>query len=389
MKRVIKIMWSVGLIAAVLTTSGCGGGGSDTVLLPDLTITKSHVGNFNRGQTGAKYTVTVKNVGVGPTSGVVTVAEAAPTGLTVTSLAGTGWDCSTTTNKCTRSDVLNADASYPAITVSVDVAVTATTPLVNSVTVSGGGEVKTDNNSASDSTTITVPDLTITKNHVGNFRQGQTNAAYTLTVSNSGAGATGPTARTVTVTDTMPQTGFTLASISGDGWTCNNASISCTRSDALAVGTSYAPITVTVNVTSDAPTSLTNSATVSVDGDINTANNSASSPTVINVTVNSNVADNFPAYDASAAGVIFEVHPTRTYTYNIDKFAAGDKIVFDAGTAVGLTNVSGTDHTIDLIGSLNNNVVTVHLTGVDAASDAAIFNITSFKAVFGSDSLAP
>ena len=34
----------------------------------DLTITKSHTGNFTQGQTGATYTVTVSNPGASPTA---------------------------------------------------------------------------------------------------------------------------------------------------------------------------------------------------------------------------------------------------------------------------------------------------------------------------------
>ena len=41
-----------------------------TTIVPgaDLTITKSHTGNFTQGQTGATYTVTVTNSGIGPTT---------------------------------------------------------------------------------------------------------------------------------------------------------------------------------------------------------------------------------------------------------------------------------------------------------------------------------
>ena len=49
---------------------------------PDLTITKTHTGNFTQGQTGATYTVTVTNSGNGPTTGVVTVTDSLPSGLT-------------------------------------------------------------------------------------------------------------------------------------------------------------------------------------------------------------------------------------------------------------------------------------------------------------------
>src|SRR5260370_29095224 len=53
-------------------------------LTPDLTITKTHSGNFTQSQTGAAYTITVTNSRSGPTSGTVTVADTLPTGLTAT-----------------------------------------------------------------------------------------------------------------------------------------------------------------------------------------------------------------------------------------------------------------------------------------------------------------
>src|SRR5204863_9853597 len=57
--------------------------------LPDLSITKTHSGNFTQGQIGATYTLTVSNVGAGPTSGTVTVTDTLPSSLTATGLAGT------------------------------------------------------------------------------------------------------------------------------------------------------------------------------------------------------------------------------------------------------------------------------------------------------------
>ncbi len=125
------------------------------------------------------------------------------------------------------------------------------------------------------------PDLTITKTHTGNFTQGQTGAQYTITVTNSG---TAPTGGSVNVTDTLP-TGLTATALSGTGWTCSiSGPILCRRSDALAAGSSYPSLTLTVNVASDAPSSVTNSATVSGGGEKNTANNTATDPTTINQT---------------------------------------------------------------------------------------------------------
>jgi len=115
-----------------------------------LSITKSHLGTFTQGQTNVTYTVTVSNAaGTAATSGLVTVTDNLPAGLTLVSLAGTGWTCAA--NSCTRSDALLPAASYPAITATVNVGATATSPQVNAVSVSGGGSVTAN---ASDPTTV-------------------------------------------------------------------------------------------------------------------------------------------------------------------------------------------------------------------------------------------
>ncbi|HEY6390477.1 MAG TPA: SBBP repeat-containing protein [Bryobacteraceae bacterium] len=237
--------------------------------IPVLSITKTHTGNFAQGQVGKTYTVTVSNVGSGPTVGQVTVTETAPAGLTVTAMSGTGWVCNTVT--CTRSDVLAAHTAYPAITVTVNVLANATSPQVNQATVSGGGAPTA---SVSDSTIVQGgPALSITKTHSGNFTQGQTGATYTVTVSN-GANS-GATNGTVTVTETAPA-GLTVTSMAGTGWVCN--SVTCTRGDALAGGASYPAITVTVNVAGNAGSPVVNQVSASGGGSA-TAN--ASDSTVV------------------------------------------------------------------------------------------------------------
>jgi uncharacterized repeat protein (TIGR01451 family) len=247
--------------------------------LPDLTITKSHVGNFAQGQVGATYSITATNSGSAATSGTVTVVDTLPAGLTATAINGTGWSCTLATLTCTRSDALAAGSSYPAITVTVTVANNAASSVTNSVSVSGGGQTNTTNDSATDPTTINqLPDLTITKSHVGNFTQGQVGATYSITATNSGSAAT---SGTVTVVDTLPA-GLTATAISGTGWSCTLATLTCTRSDALAAGSSYPVITVTVNVANNAASSVTNSVTVSGGGQTNTANDTATNPTTIN-----------------------------------------------------------------------------------------------------------
>ena len=83
--------------------------------------------------------MTVTNAaGAAATSGTVTVTDTLPAGLSfgTGAMSGTGWACSS--NSCTRSDALAGGASYPPITVKVNVAGGATSPQNNSVSVSGG-----------------------------------------------------------------------------------------------------------------------------------------------------------------------------------------------------------------------------------------------------------
>src|SRR6185369_5921127 len=115
---------------------------------------KSHTGNFTQGQVSATYSITATNSGSAATSGTVTVTDTLPTGLTATAITGTGWSCVLGTLTCTRSDALAAGSSYPVITVTVTVANNAASSVTNSVSISGGGQTNTGNNSANDVTTI-------------------------------------------------------------------------------------------------------------------------------------------------------------------------------------------------------------------------------------------
>jgi uncharacterized repeat protein (TIGR01451 family) len=133
----------------------------ETPLPADLTVSASHSGDFQQGDAGVAYTITVTNVGAGATTGAVTVQDTLPTGLTPTAANnGTidGWSVSTTgqTVTATRSDALAGGASYPALTITVDVAPDAPASVSNAAIVSGGGETNTANNTASDPTSITL-----------------------------------------------------------------------------------------------------------------------------------------------------------------------------------------------------------------------------------------
>ena len=180
---------------------------------PDMTIAKSHTGNFTQGQTDATYQLTATNSGGSATTGTVSVTDTLPTGLTPTAATGTGWTCSiaSATVTCTRSNTLAASTSYPPITLTVTVASTAAASITNQASVSGGSEINTSNNTASDLTTITAaPYLTLTKtvSPTGNQILG-TDLTYAISFTNSG----GLAAQQMIIVDGIPDnTDFKLSS---------------------------------------------------------------------------------------------------------------------------------------------------------------------------------
>jgi uncharacterized repeat protein (TIGR01451 family) len=196
---------TTGTVASANGGTGNTATASIVVVNPDLAITKSHVGNFLLGQTGATYTLTVNNIGLDPSFGTVTAIDVLPVGLTATAINGTGWTCILGTLTCTRGDVLAAGASYPPITVTVNVAANASNPVTNNASVSGGGEANLANDTAADVTivsTFTIASVPTT----ATIRAGQA-AIFTFTITPVGGAVTVP----IVFTDVTTATKTTLA----------------------------------------------------------------------------------------------------------------------------------------------------------------------------------
>jgi len=248
----------------------------------DLTIAKTHSpSTVVPGQTFT-YFVTVLNVGSSPSSGTVTVTETPPAGLTITALSGAGWTCAVPTRTCTRSDALAPAASYPDITVTTSVgANVAPGTVTNTAVVSGGGDPNGGNNTATDPTTVTSPvsgsDLTIAKTQTGGVVTPGQPITFTLRVTNIG---TSPSSGAVTVTE-LPPPGLTVTALSGSGWACIVATLTCIRSDALAPTTSYPDITVTATVAPGVTGTIANRVLISGGGDSNPTNDTGSGPVTV------------------------------------------------------------------------------------------------------------
>ena len=120
---------------------------------------------------------------------------------------------------------------------------------------------------------FTGADLYPTAVPASSFKQGGT-GTFAVTVSNLGIA---PSTGSVTV-----QAGnsvyTTVAGMSGEGWTYDAANNQCTRSDALAGGSSYPPITVAMAFATNAPSSIYGNIQVGGGGDGNIGNNSQSVP---------------------------------------------------------------------------------------------------------------
>ena len=125
-----------------------------TVTAPDLTIAKTPFPSIFTVGTNASFTLTPRNVGTSATSGVITVVDMLPMGLSYVSAGsgGTDWGCGVSGQvvTCTSTGIINAGDTGKPITINVQVLSTAVPSVTNSVTISGGGEpaANISNNSA-------------------------------------------------------------------------------------------------------------------------------------------------------------------------------------------------------------------------------------------------
>jgi len=85
---------------------------------------------------------------------------------------------------CTRGDALAAGGNYPSLTLTVSVSGIASASVTNSVTVSGGGETNTSNDTANDVTSVTVvpPDFSFTIAPAAATIAAGQSASFTLTL---------------------------------------------------------------------------------------------------------------------------------------------------------------------------------------------------------------
>ncbi|HEY6770580.1 MAG TPA: hypothetical protein VI386_38035, partial [Candidatus Sulfotelmatobacter sp.] len=274
--------------ASINQTSGTLSGAQCT---PDMTIGKSHVGNFTRGQS-ASYTLAVENLSpYGASSGTVTINDTLPTGLIPASATGTGWGCgiASQTVSCVRSDSLAGNNSfYPSITVNANVSQSAPAAVSNTAIVAGGSEINLVNDSATDiANVISVADLAVTNTGSPNPVAAGSNITYTQVVTNNGPSA----ADNATLVATVPANTTFVSIVSPSGWSCiapnvgSTGNVVCTNVQLAGSTAAVFTLVTKVNAGTANGTVITETASVSSStSDPVSTNNSASVSTVVGST---------------------------------------------------------------------------------------------------------
>ncbi|MBI3784006.1 MAG: choice-of-anchor E domain-containing protein, partial [Deltaproteobacteria bacterium] len=169
----------------------------------DVTLTKSHGTTFVTGTTNM-YRLMVANLGAGPTTGLITVTDTLPTGLTFVSAVGTDWTCNIAGRvvTCTKSGTI-LPGTGDIITLTVFVGSEAFPTITNCATLLAA-DTNPSNNIACDPTTIrlgtppTTPPLTSTPTRTATFTRTATIAVGAPTPTR-----TIPGVATATVTPTQ------------------------------------------------------------------------------------------------------------------------------------------------------------------------------------------
>src|SRR5262249_4504837 len=153
-----------------------------------------------------------------------------------------------------------------------------------------------------------------------------------ISVHNKGPGTT---SGTVTVADSLP-TGMVATAMAGEGWSCTFASLTCTRSDSLAAGQSYAPITLTVTLTASNPGTVANMASVADGGAVGA---SAEDSTILTASVH----PAFFAGELAAGNGVYSLRFPNGNLFGYYSYLSGGWIYhFDAGY-LAVTPGSGAD----------------------------------------------
>ena len=320
----------------------------------DISISKTHSGNFTVGQNGV-FTLDVSNNGPSAASGTITVTDTLPAGLGYVSATGSGWSCGAAGQDvtCTHSGPLANGASLPAISLTVSVAAAAAPGVTNTATVANGTfDNQAANNSSSDTVVVMQPDLSTSTKTVVDLNGGDADPGdtlrYTITLVESGGVATSG----VSVMDNLPvnTSGLTVVSVPGGAIDNSTAVLLDVSNISMAANSTESIVfDVTINGSANPGDTIDNTAT------INNPDGPGATPAAPTVTVSSSqvaTGGNKPLYLSS--GTLSRNPPGAVGNITISEGASADWT---------MTPALATDLTVD--GSSGQIPVTLILGEVD------------------------
>ncbi len=270
----------VGLI--ILAASFCSVGVATASAAADLSLASSRNGDFVVGESTA-FVLTVNNLGPDATTGLISVVDVLPTGMTYYEVLADGWACiGGSTVTCNTVESLDSGDSLPPVVLYAIPTGAAVPSGVNRATVSNAGDPVAANN-ASD---LTAPvafatDMSVSLGHIGAaLRSGETETVNVRVHNEGYYRIEGTTVLTVPVPASMQVVSVT----GGTTWNCSAAqTVTCTTtSDGGSTG-NYTNIRLVVRATDAAYPSVAITGTVSTPGDQNPANNSSTDTVSVRV----------------------------------------------------------------------------------------------------------
>jgi uncharacterized repeat protein (TIGR01451 family) len=284
---------------------------------PDLEVTKSDSPDPVTIGSNLTYTISVKNIGELPATGV-TLTDTLPAGAALVSANSTTGTCSGTTTINCNIGTLNAGA-IATVTIVV-------TPPVGTLTNTATATLnETDanpaNNTATVQTVVDDVDLSIAKNASQNLVAPGSTFTFSLVLKNKSA-----IPADVTVTDNFPA-GLTLTNCvaTGNGVCGGSATNVSVNFSQLAAGASEAVLlTVTVSPSATEGTVISNTASVSSPVlDLDTSNNSSTASVTVAAVPILQKANGIIAFQSERTLFNFGV-PSGIYTVKPD--ATGEKL---------------------------------------------------------------
>jgi hypothetical protein len=304
---------------------------------------------------------------------------AGPLAYTLTGTAANGADYSVTGGTPATLTVAANGTTSLSITTVAD---TFTDGRAETLILTAGGISQTVTINDTSLTPAAAPTLTLASIAAQTVTEGGAAATYTVNTTGTAVGAT--------VTLTLAPTTGTLNPTGTADFTQMAAGVTTLTQ---SVATANGPVTFTLTPASDSvpeataevftPTFSLTGATSVVGGTVTVIDAGGSTPVPVTAA---------GTFNASLGNIIFNIGAVAsTYAYTVANFSAGDVLNFgtlNGGAIPGIVNdVDQTDGIQSYALTLPAGTVTITLTGLTAAQDAAIFNVTSFNAEFGAGSM--